>query len=409
MDTGVTMGEVRKVLVLTNEYPPHVYGGAGVHVEYLTRELARRVAVEVRCFGDQDIDQPNLRVRGYRGWDEIRRAGDRRHWSALDALSRDLLMVRDPIDADVIHAHTWYTDLAALWGRLLWERPYVLTIHSLEPLRPWKAEQLGTAYRLSSWMERTAIEAADAVIAVSGATRDDVLRLFAVPPERVHVIHNGIDVEVYRKTDRVDALQRAGVDLRRPYVLFVGRITRQKGIVHLLDAVPFLDPAVQVVLLAGQPDTPELAQAVESRVAVLQSQRGGIVWIPEMVPRSDVVQFYSHATVFCCPSVYEPFGLINLEAMACECPVVASAVGGIPEVVVDGETGILVPVEIDAERGEPVDPQGFARALAAAIQRLVDDPELRNRLGRNGRLRVEREFSWSVIAERTLDLYRRLL
>jgi len=403
------MGDVQKVLVLTNEYPPYIYGGAGVHVEYLTRELASLVAVEVRCFGDQDIEQPNLRVRGYRGWEEIRRSGDRRHWSALDALSRNLLMVRDPIDADVIHAHTWYTDLAALWGRLLWERPYVLTIHSLEPLRPWKAEQLGTAYRLSSWMERTAIEAADAVIAVSGATRQDVLRLFAIPPERVHVIHNGIDIDLYRKTSETSALERAGVDLDRPYVLFVGRITRQKGIVHLLDAVQFLRPDVQVVLLAGQPDTPELAQAVETRVAELRAQRSGIVWIPEMLPRSDVIQFYSHATVFCCPSVYEPFGLINLEAMACECPVVASDVGGIPEVVVDGETGILVHVEVDPERGEPVDPQGFARDLAAAIQRIVDDPSLRERLGRNGRARVEQHFSWRAVAQRTLDLYRRLV
>ena len=403
------MGDVQKVLVLTNEYPPYIYGGAGVHVEYLTRELAALVAVEVRCFGDQDIEQPNLRVRGYRGWDEIRRSGDRRHWSALDALSRNLLMVRDPIDADIIHAHTWYTDLAALWGRLLWERPYVLTIHSLEPLRPWKAEQLGTAYRLSSWMERTAIEAADAVIAVSGATRQDVLRLFAIPPERVHVIHNGIDIDLYRKTSETSALERAGVDLHRPYVLFVGRITRQKGIVHLLDAVRFLHPDVQVVLLAGQPDTPELAQAVETRVAELRAQRSGIVWIPEMPPRSDVIQFYSHATVFCCPSVYEPFGLINLEAMACECPVVASDVGGIPEVVVDGETGILVHVEVDPERGEPIDPQGFARDLAAAIQRIVDDPSLRERLGRNGRARVEQHFSWRAVAQRTLDLYRRLV
>ena len=403
------MGDVQKVLVLTNEYPPYIYGGAGVHVEYLTRELAALVAVEVRCFGDQDIEQPNLRVRGYRGWDEIRRSGDRRHWSALDALSRNLLMVRDPIDADIIHAHTWYTDLAALWGRLLWRRPYVLTVHSLEPLRPWKAEQLGTAYRLSSWMERTAIEAADAVIAVSGATRQDVLRLFAIPPERVHVIHNGIDIDLYRKTSETSALERAGVDLHRPYVLFVGRITRQKGIVHLLDAVRFLHPDVQVVLLAGQPDTPELAQAVETRVAELRAQRSGIVWIPEMLPRSDVIQFYSHATVFCCPSVYEPFGLINLEAMACECPVVASDVGGIPEVVVDGETGILVHVEVDPERGEPIDPQGFARDLAAAIQRIVDDPSLRERLGRNGRARVEQHFSWRAVAQRTLDLYRRLV
>ncbi|MCX2726913.1 glycogen synthase [Thermomicrobium sp. 4228-Ro] len=403
------MGDVSKVLVLTNEYPPHVYGGAGVHVEYLTRELARSVSVEVRCFGDQDTEQPNLRVRGYLGWEEIRRGGDRRHWSALDALSRNLLMVRDPIDADVIHAHTWYTDLAALWGRLLWERPYVLTVHSLEPLRPWKAEQLGTAYRLSSWMERTAIEAADAVIAVSGATRQDVLHLFAIPPERVHVIHNGIDIDLYRKTSETSALERAGVDLGRPYVLFVGRITRQKGIVHLLDAVRILRPDVQVVLLAGQPDTPELAQAVETRVAELRARRRGIVWIPEMLPRSDVIQFYSHATVFCCPSIYEPFGLINLEAMACECPVVASDVGGIPEVVVDGETGILVHVEVDPERGEPVDPDTFARDLAAAIQRIVDDPELRERLGRNGRARVEQHFSWRAVAQRTLDLYRRLV
>lgn len=400
---------VRKVLILTNEYPPQVYGGAGVHVEYLTRELAREIAVEVRCFGAQGVEQPNLRVRGYAGWDEIRHGGDRRHWPALDALSRNLLMVRDPIDADVIHAHTWYTDLAALWGRLLWERPYVLTIHSLEPLRPWKAEQLGTAYRLSSWMERVAIESADAIIAVSAATREDVLRFFTVPPERVHVIHNGIDTELYRKTEETSALERAGVDLRHPYVLFVGRITRQKGIVHLLDAVPFLAPDVQIVLLAGQPDTPELARAVESRVAELRTQRGGIVWIPEMLPRTKVVQFYSHATVFCCPSVYEPFGLINLEAMACECPVVASDVGGIPEVVVDGETGLLVHLEIDPVTGEPIDPLGYAGALAEAIQRIVDDPELRNRLGRNGRARVEQQFSWAAIAQRTLELYRSLV
>ncbi len=403
------MSTVRKVLLLTNEYPPHVYGGAGVHVEYLTRELARLIAVEVRCFGAQDIDQATLRVRGYAGWDELRHSGDRRHWPALDALSRNLLMVRDPIDADVIHAHTWYTDLAALWGRLLWERPYVLTIHSLEPLRPWKAEQLGTAYRLSSWMERVAIESADAVIAVSGATRQDVLRFFSVRPERVHVIHNGIDTELYRKTDETTALERAGVDLTRPYVLFVGRITRQKGIVHLLDAAPYLAPDVQIVLLAGQPDTPELARTVESRVAELRRQRGGIVWIPEMLPRPEVVQFYSHATVFCCPSIYEPFGLINLEAMACECPVVASDVGGIPEVVIDRETGLLVHLEIDPASGEPVDPLGYARALAAALQQIVDNPQLRNRLGRNGRARVEQQFSWAAIAQRTLELYRTLV
>ncbi|MCS7050453.1 MAG: glycogen synthase [Thermomicrobium sp.] len=403
------MSAVSKVLILTNEYPPHVYGGAGVHVEHLTRELAKEITVEVRCFGDQVVEETNLRVRGYGGWEAIRRGGDPRHWSALDALSRNLLMVRDPVDADLIHAHTWYTDLAALWGRLLWERPTVLTVHSLEPLRPWKAEQLGTAYRLSSWMERVAIEAADAVIAVSGATRRDVLDHFAVPPERVHVIHNGIDTERYRRTDRTEALERAGVDLGRPSVLFVGRITRQKGIVHLLDAVPFLAPEIQVILLAGQPDTPDIARAVESRVAELRAHRGGIIWIPEMLPREDVIQFYSHATVFCCPSVYEPFGLINLEAMACECPVVASDVGGIPEVVIDGETGLLVHLEVDQVTGEPVDPAGYARALAEAIQRIVDDPDLRRRLGRRGRERVERSFSWHAVAQRTLALYRSLV
>jgi starch synthase len=405
----MAMGTLRKVLVLTNEYPPHVYGGAGVHVEYLTRELARHVAVEVRCFGDQLIDTPNLRVRGYRGWEEIRSAGDRRHWPALDALSRNLLMVRDPIDADLIHAHTWYTDLAALWGRLLWERPFVLTVHSLEPLRPWKREQLGTAYHLSSWMERVAIESADAVIAVSGATREDVLRLYRVAPERVHVIHNGIDTALYRRTSETAALERIGVDLTRPFVLFVGRITRQKGIAYLLAAVPHLPADVQIVLLAGQPDTPELAHLVESRVAEFRERRGGIFWVPEMLPRQEVIQFYSHATVFCCPSIYEPFGLINLEAMACECPVVASDVGGIPEVVVDGETGLLVHVEIDPERGEPVDPDGYAQDLARAIRRIIEDPALRARLGRNGRQRVEQLFSWSAVAERTLALYRSLV
>lgn len=399
------MGSVRKVLILTNEYPPHVYGGAGVHVEYLTRELSRLVAVEVRCFGDQSFEEGNLRVCGYPIWEVLRSAGDPRHVPALDALARNLRMVQDPIDADVVHAHTWYTDLAALWARLLWQRPYVLTVHSLEPLRPWKAEQLGTAYYLSSWMERTAIEAADAVIAVSQATRQDVLCHFAVPPERVHVVHNGIDTSLYRKTGEISALVRFGIDLHRPYLLFVGRITQQKGLIHLLDSIAFLSPDIQVVLLAGQPDTAELARAVEERVTRLREERGGIFWIPHMLRREEVIQFYSHAAVFCCPSVYEPFGLINLEAMACECPVVASNIGGIPEVVVHGETGLLVPLEVDPERGEPQNGDQFVQGLARAIQKLVDDPNLRQRLGQNGRRRVEQQFSWSVVAQRTLDLY----
>ncbi|MCM8749477.1 glycogen synthase [Thermomicrobiaceae bacterium CFH 74404] len=400
------MGDVQKVTIFTNEYPPHVYGGAGVHVEYLSRALAQLIQVEVRCFGDQDHQEGNLRVKGYVGWDEVRRNTDPRFIGALDALSRSLAMAKDTIDAEVVHCHTWYTDLAGFWARLLWNVPLVVTIHSLEPLRPWKAEQLGAGYQLSSWMERTGIEHADAVIAVSRSTREDVLRHFAVPPERVHVIHNGIDADEYRKTHAVDALVRYGIDPARPYVLFVGRITRQKGIIHLVNAIPYLDPALQVVLCAGAPDTEEIGREMTERVAAVSSGRPGVIWIQEMLPRREVIQLYSHATVFCCPSVYEPFGIINLEAMACETPVVASNVGGIPEVVVPGETGFLVDLELKPGTFEPIDQDGFSRALAEAINRIARDPVLRKRMGQAGRRRVEEHFSWAAIARRTLDLYR---
>ena len=400
------MHDVRKVVLFTNEYPPYVYGGAGVHVEYLSRALAQLVEVEIRCFGDQDVQDENVRVRGYTGWPEATRGTDPRFAGALDALSRSLAMAKDTIEADLIHCHTWYTDLAGFWARLLWDLPLVITVHSLEPLRPWKAEQLGAGYRLSRWMERTGIEHADAVIAVSHATRDDVLRCYAVPPERVHVIHNGIDPEQYRKIEAVDALLRHGVDPEQPYVLFVGRVTRQKGIIHLVNAIPFLDPTLQVVLCAGEPDTEEIAREMTERVATVSAARPGVVWIREMLPRAEVIQLYSHAAVFCCPSVYEPFGIINLEAMACEIPVVASNVGGIPEVVVDGETGFLVDLELNPGTFEPVDPEGFSRALADAINRIARDPELRRRMGQAGRRRVEEHFSWAAIARQTLELYR---
>lgn len=400
------MADVQKVAIFTNEYPPHVYGGAGVHVEYLSRALAQLIQAEVRCFGDQDLQEGNLRVKGYMGWAEVKRNTDPRFTSALDALSRSLAMAKDTIDADVVHCHTWYTDLAGFWARLLWNVPLVVTIHSLEPLRPWKAEQLGAGYRLSSWMERTGIEHADAVIAVSRSTREDVLRHFAVLPERVHVIHNGIDTDEYRKTDATDALVRQGIDPARPYVLFVGRITRQKGIIHLVNAIPYLDPALQVVLCAGAPDTEEIGREMAERVAAVSAGRPGVIWIQEMLPRREVIQLYSHATVFCCPSVYEPFGIINLEAMACETPVVASNVGGIPEVVVPGETGFLVDLELKPGTFEAVDPEGFSRALAEAINRIARDPELRRRMGQAGRRRVEEHFSWAAIARRTLELYR---
>jgi starch synthase len=402
------VSSVDKVALFTNEYPPHVYGGAGVHVEYLSRELARLLPVEVRCFGNQDVQEPNLRVRGYGAWAEARQNTDPRFGGALDALQRSLAMAKDSLDADVVHCHTWYTDMAGFLAKKLWGMPLVLTTHSLEPLRPWKVEQLGNAYGLSAWIEQTAIEDADAVVAVSQETRNDVLRLFSVAPGKVHVIHNGIDLEQYRLDPRVDALVGYGVDPERPYVLFVGRITRQKGIIHLVNAIPSIDPSLQVVLCAGAPDTREIGDEMTERVAEISAGRADVIWIREMVPRAHAIQLYSHAAVFCCPSVYEPFGIINLEAMACQTAVVASAVGGIPEVVVGGETGLLVDLEIKPGTFDPADPARFSADLAAAINRVALDPHLGERYGLAGRKRVEDHFSWAAIAQQTLDLYRSL-
>ncbi len=403
------MPELRRVAIFTNEYPPYIYGGAGVHVEYLSQALARIVPVEVRCFGDQRVDAPNLTIRGYPRWEEARQNTDPRFASAVDAVARSLAMAKDTLDASVVHCHTWYTDLAGLFASKLWGIPYVLTIHSLEPLRPWKVEQLGNAYHLSSWIERTAIEQANAVVAVSKETRADILRLFNVDPARVHVIYNGIDLREYRKTTATDALMRYGVDPSRPFVLFVGRITRQKGIIHLVNAIPQIDPAAQIVLCAGAPDTKEIGIEMEERVAAVSAQRPGVIWIREMLSRPDVIQFYSHAAVFCCPSVYEPFGIINLEAMACETAVVASAVGGIKEVVAPEETGLLVDPHLKPNSFDPIDPAAFSAELAAAINRLLADPDLRARFGQAGRRRVEQVFSWDAIARQTVDLYRSLL
>jgi len=378
-----------KALLLTREYPPHVYGGAGVVVDQLSRALAQRMAVEVRCFGDR---QPGgapegVTVRGYTPWDRLRAGPDGPRFApALETLSIGLAMARDPVDADVAHAHTWYADMAGLWIRTLHRIPLVVTLHSMEPLRPWKADQLGSGYLLSSWIEKTVVEAADRVIAVSGRMRDDILAHFGADPARVVVIHNGIDPERFRRTEQRDALDRLGV--RPPYVLFVGRITDQKGIFHLLDAVPRLPGGVQVVLCASAPDTPE----IEERLRRAVPRHPNVLWINEMAPVDVVVQLYSHAAVFVCPSVYEPFGLINLEAMACETPVVASAVGGILEVVEDGKTGLLVP-------------PGHPEELAAALGRVLDNPALGRSLGQAGRRRVEAQFSWASVAERTEHVY----
>ncbi len=403
------MGELQKVALFTNEYPPNVYGGAGVHVEYLSRALSKIVPVEVRCFGNQQMVEPALSVRGYTQWEETKRGTDPRFSGAIDAFARSLLMAKDNLTADIVHCHTWYTDMGGLIASKLWGVPYVLTIHSLEPLRPWKVEQLGNAYHLSAWMERTAIEQADAVIAVSQETRADILRLFNIAPERVRVIYNGIDLDEYRYVDATDALVRYGIDPTRPYVLFVGRITRQKGIIHLVNAIPEINPELQVVLCAGAPDTPEIGREMEERVAAVSAGRPGVIWIREMVARPSVIQLYSHATVFCCPSVYEPFGIINLEAMACETAVVASAVGGIKEVVLPEETGLLVDPLLAEGSFNPRDPAAFSSGLAMAINRVAQDQTLRTRMGQAGRRRVEQQFSWDAIAHKTVDLYRSLI
>ncbi len=401
--------ELTKVALFSKEYPPHVYGGAGVHVEYLSLALAKLLQVEVRSFGDQALDDGNLVVRGYRQWDETKVGSDPRFVGAIDAFARSLVMAKDRLDAQLVHCHTWYADMGGVIASQLWDVPYVLTIHSLEPLRPWKVEQLGNAYHLSAWMERTAIEQADAIIAVSRETKADVLRLFDVEPERVHVIHNGIDPAEYRPTPGSDVLTKYGIDPDRPFLLFVGRITRQKGIIHLVRAIPHIDPALQVVLCAGAPDTPEIGREMAEGVAEIAAQRPDLIWIQDMISRPEVIQLYTNAAVFCCPSVYEPFGIINLEAMACETAVVASAVGGIPEVVVPNETGLLVDPGLVPGTFEPADPAAFSASLADAINRLAQNPALRERFGKAGRERAIAHFSWDVIAQTTLDLYRSLV
>ena len=403
------MAKINKVALFTNEYPPNVYGGAGVNVEYLSRELSKLVPVEVRCFGEQNVTSPNLRVKGYGPWSEASKDTDLRFSGALDAIYRNLGMAKDNLDASVVHSHTWYVQFAGFMAKKLWGIPFVLTTHSLEPLRPWKVEQLGNAYHLSTWIEKNAIHEADTVIAVSQETRNDVLRCFpGIDPEKVVVIHNGIDLQQYRKDTLVEALVRRGVDPEKPFVLFVGRVTRQKGIIHLVNAIPHIDPAIQVVLCAGAPDTPEIGREMAQGVETVSAGRPGVIWIREMLSREEVIQFYSNAAVFCCPSVYEPFGIINLEAMACETAVVASAVGGIPEVVVPGETGLLVDLELKPGTFDPVDPAKFSRELAEKINAVALIPSLREKYGNNGRRRVEEHFSWTAIAQRTLDLYRSL-
>jgi starch synthase len=405
-----------RISLFTNEYPPNVYGGAGVHVEYLSRELARadRGAhqVDVLCFGDQQETRGNLRVRAVAGPPpNALPAQDPRHERLLDALFRDLGMVGKVERPDIVHCHTWYSHLAGCLARPLTGARLVLTTHSLEPHRPWKVEQLGTAYNVTVWIERTAYQNADGVVAVSRAMKEDVQSLYGVSPDKVRVIHNGIDPDEYRPKQDLATLERLGVDPEMPIVLFVGRITRQKGILHLVRAIRHLEPGMQAVLCAGAPDTKEIGEEMKELVRQAQKDaRVPVSWLDQMLPKQDTIALYSHAAVFVCPSVYEPFGIINLEAMACETPVVASAVGGIPEIVVPDETGVLVPFEPEsATSPEPKDPDGFSRALAAAINALMANPERRSAMGKAARRRVLDHFSWRHIAEQTIEFYRDLV
>ena len=399
-----------KVLFLTNEYPPHIYGGAGVHVGYLSRELARTMDVEVRCFGDQKATRGRLSIKGYEEPNIARWTCPKKLASAFSAVRRCVDFNTTKIDADLVHCHTWYSHFGGILAKKNYGIPLAITTHSLEPLRPWKREQLGGGYDFSLWVEKTALEMADAIIAVSRETKGDIERLFEVDSARVHVIHNGIDLDEYRKVQSTTALKRHGIDPAKPYLLFVGRITRQKGIIYLVRAIEFMDRDFQIVLCAGAPDTKEIAAEMNQALAAAKKKRPDIFWIDEMLDRKAVVELYSQAAVFCCPSIYEPFGIINLEAMACGTAVVASAVGGIKEVVVDGETGFLVPLKQMKESPfAPANPEKFARDLAARINQLMQDRPMREKFGRAGRERAKRCFSWSAIARETEALYQSLL
>lgn len=398
-----------KVLFYTKEYPPYVYGGAGVHVEYLASELSKLINVEVRSFGDQDVDQESLKVLGFTEDHPALENSDPKLKSVLKTLATCVNMNAVPLDADLVHCHTWYAQFAGILSKLCYGTPLVVTTHSLEPLRPWKREQLGRGYDASSWIEKTAIEMADAVIAVSKETKVDVLKYFDVDENKIEVIYNGIDLSQYQKTMEEDVLNSYGIDKDKPIVLFVGRITRQKGIIHLVNAIKYMNDDIQVVLCAGAPDTKEIAEEMSQKVEKARSGKNKIVWIDKMLEKHQVIQLYSHSDVFCCPSIYEPFGIINIEAMACETAVVASAVGGIKEVVVDGETGILIDLEQeDKAPFEAVDPDKFSRDLADGINRVIHDTDLKNKMAKNGRKRVEDHFDWKAIAKQVKELYERI-
>jgi glycogen synthase len=399
-----------KALFFTREFPPYVYGGAGVHVEYLAAELAKLMEMEVRAFGDQDIKNEHLKVKGFPFDNTAFDNADAKLKAVFKTLSTGLLMNSDVIDADIVHCHTWYSHFAGIMAKLCYGVPLVITTHSLEPLRPWKREQLGRGYDASSWIEKTAIEMADVLIAVSKETKEDVLKHFDVDESKIEVVYNGIDLKEYVVVNETSVLDAYGIDKNKPYVLFVGRITRQKGIIHLVNAIKYIDEDTQVILCAGAPDTPEIAKEMEDSVKEASRTRANIIWIDKMLDKKDVIQLYSHANVFCCPSIYEPFGIINIEAMACETAVVASAVGGIKEVVVEGETGLLIKLEQQKSAPfEPVNPDQFSRDLAEGINTVVNNKEMQYKMAKSGRKRVEEFFDWTAIAKQTETIYKSLI
>ena len=398
-----------KTLFYTREFPPYVYGGAGVHVEYLATELSKLMDVDVRCFGDQNSKEGNLKVNGFPYDNPIFNNSDDKLKAVFKTLSTGLHMNADAIDADIVHCHTWYAHFAGIIAKLCYGIPLVITTHSLEPLRPWKREQLGRGYDASSWIEKTAIEMADALIAVSEETKEDILKHFNVDDSKIKVIYNGINLQEYVTTSETSTLDEYKVDKDIPYVLFVGRITRQKGIIHLVNAIKYINPDTQIVLCAGAPDTPEIGKEMENAVNEVKKTRKNVIWIDKMVTKKEIIQLYSHADVFCCPSIYEPFGIINIEAMACKTAVVASAVGGIKEVVVHGETGLLIPVEQQKSAPfEPVNPDKFAKDLAIGINKVLHDTLLRSSMAEKGRKRVEDYFDWISIAKQVEELYKSL-
>lgn len=399
-----------KIALFTNEFPPNIYGGAGVHIDFLSKELAKLAQIEVRCFGSQTEVSASMNVLGIQSSLTQPEDNNNPHIKMFHNLSKNVEMSQHTLEADVIHCHTWYTHLAGIFSRELLQSPLILTTHSLETHRPWKVEQLGNGYFLSRWIEHHAYNTADGIIAVSKQMKKDVIEAYGVAPEKVTIIHNGIDPTFYAPTSDENLIREYGINPDIPFVLFVGRITRQKGISQLIAAAQYFNTDCQIVLCAGAPDTLEIAQETEELIAALKANRDGVILISEMLPREKIKVLYSHARVFACPSLYEPFGIINLEAMSCETPVVGSAVGGIPEIIIEGETGYLIELEsISRTDFNPKNPEIFQKNFAAKVNLLLNDEHLADQMGKAGRKRVLEKFSWESIAQTTFNYYKEVI